>query len=190
MSSVQANANAVREAVAVFKDSDALQAAIDDLLSHGFDRADLSLLADERVVEEKLHRHFIRARELEDDPKAPRVAFVSPEAIGDAQGALIGTPMYIAAGTAAGAMTAVGGPLAAVIAATIAASGAGALLGGVLATLLGKHHSHYLEEQLAHGGLLLWVRTWDTGDEQRATDILKKHAGGDVHVHDIPTTGD
>jgi len=41
----QTHQDTVREAVGVFETIDTLQAAIDDLLSAGFDRAALSLLA-------------------------------------------------------------------------------------------------------------------------------------------------
>jgi hypothetical protein len=44
----------IREAVGVFHDPASLQEAIDELLSSGFDRAELSLLAGEHAVEEKL----------------------------------------------------------------------------------------------------------------------------------------
>jgi hypothetical protein len=33
---------------------------------------------------------------------------------------------------------------------------------------------------------LLWVRTWDAGDEERAMRILKSHSGDQVHVHALP----
>jgi hypothetical protein len=36
------------------------------------------------------------------------------------------------------------------------------------------------------GGLLLWVRTWDAADEERAVRILKAHSGDHVHVHALP----
>jgi hypothetical protein len=62
----------VREAVAVFKTAPDLEAAIDDLLESGFDRAHLSLLAPAETVDIQLGHHFIKVRELEDDPAAPR----------------------------------------------------------------------------------------------------------------------
>ena len=40
-----------------------------------------------------------------------------------------------------------------------------------------------LQEQLDHGGLLLWVRTWDVDEEERAIQILERHSARDVHVH-------
>ena len=61
--------------------------------------------------------------------------------------------------------------------------GAGGLVGAWLAKLLGDQRARRVQEQLAHGGLLLWVRTWDAEEESRAIKILKRHSGRDVHVH-------
>jgi len=47
---VEQEARTVREAVGVFNRSEDLQDAIDELLSSGFDRAELSLLASEHAV--------------------------------------------------------------------------------------------------------------------------------------------
>ena len=174
---------APREAVAVFQNEDDLQAAIDELLSHGFDRAAISLLASEHAVEEKLGHSYQKVTDLEDDQDAPRAAFVSTESIGDAEGALIGAPLYIAATATVGAILVSGGTLAAAIAGAAVAGGAGAYVGSVLAKLLDDQHVHHLEEQLERGGLLLWVRTRDTRGENRAVDILGRHSGKDVHVH-------
>jgi len=55
-----------------------------------------------------------------------------------------------------------------------------------LAKWVSDHHAHYLQEQIDHGGLLLWVRTRDSEHEKRAVDILSKHSGRDVHVHQFP----
>ena len=101
------------EAVGVFEDAASLQAAIDDLLTAGFDRAELSLLADEATVERKLGHAYAKPAELEDDPQVPRTAYVSTEARGDAQGGLIGALVYVGAVAAAGAVVASGGTLAA-----------------------------------------------------------------------------
>jgi hypothetical protein len=30
---------------------------------------------------------------------------------------------------------------------------------------------------------LLWVRTWNTEDEERAVEILKRHSASEIHVH-------
>ncbi|MCC3305894.1 hypothetical protein [Sneathiella sp. HT1-7] len=184
MSSDQVKSQA-REAVAVFDKVESLQAAIDELESSGFDRADLSLLAGETTVEEKLGHAYTKVAELEDNPDVPTIAYIPTESIGEAEGALIGTPMYIAAATTAGIMAVAGGPIALTIAAVAAAGAAGGLIGTVLATFLDKHHADYLQDQLDHGGLVLWVRARDEPHGQEAVTILKKHSAHDVHLHGV-----
>jgi hypothetical protein len=176
----------IRETVGVFDRPETLQEAIDDLLSSGFDRAELSLLAGEKTVDEKLGHKYRKIAELEDDPIVPRCCYVSTESIGDAEGGLIGGLMYVGATAAAGAVVASGGTLALVIATAAVAGGVGGLFGSLLAKWVGDHHAHHLQEQLDHGGLLLWVRTWDAERETRASEILSRHSGRDVHVHTLP----
>ena len=62
----------VREAVGVFDTADALQAAIDELQTSGFDLADISLMTSEHVVEEKLGHRYKKVAEMEDDANVPR----------------------------------------------------------------------------------------------------------------------
>ena len=173
----------VREAVGYFDNAEDLEAAIDELLVSGFNRAEISLLATEDAVEQKLHHKYRKVSELEDDPEVPRASYIPTESIGAADGALVFTPLYVAAVSAIGAIVASGGSLLAVIVGAVAAGGAGGALGGVFAKIVGDHRAKYLEDQLKHGGLLLWVRTWDKADEAHAVEILKKHSGHDVHVH-------
>lgn len=172
-----------REAVGVFETADDLQNAIDDLLTNGFNRAELSLLASEEAVTKKLGHTYRKVSEMEDDPEAPRIAYVSTATIGDAEGALIGAPLYVAAILAAAVVVVSGGGLAAAIAGAAVAGGAGAAIGAVLARLFGRQQAERIEQQLERGGLLLWVRTWDEEDEKRACAILAENGGKDVHVH-------
>jgi hypothetical protein len=185
---VEEEVRTVREAVGVFNRPEELQSAIDELLSSGFDRAELSLLASEHAVEEKLGHRYEKVSVLADDPTVPREAYVSTEAIGGAEGGLIGGLMYVGAVAAAGAIVISGGTLATAIGATMLAGGVGALIGSILAKWVGDHHSHYLQEQLDRGGLLLWVRTWDGEDEKLAVNILRKYSASGVHVHALPAS--
>jgi hypothetical protein len=178
--------NVIREAVGVFDSAETLQEAIDDLLSSGFNRAELSLVAAEKTVEEKLGHKYQKIAELEDDPIVPRCCYVSTESIGEAEGGLIGGLMYVGATAAAGAVVVSGGTVALVIAAAALAGGVGGLLGSIVAKWVGDHHAHHLQDQLDHGGLLLWVRTWNANDEKRAIEIMSKHSGRDVHLHSLP----
>jgi hypothetical protein len=180
-------AESSHEAVGVFDSAEAFQAATDELLSSGFDRADLSILASERAVEEKLGHLYRRVDELEDNPKVPRAAYVSTEAIGDAKGALIGGLTFVGGVGAAGAMAAAGGALAGIIVAAAALGGASGLIGSTLGKMVEQHHADHLQAQLEKGGLLLWVRTRDTEHEVRAEGILRKHGAIDVHIHDLPS---
>jgi len=175
----------LREAVGVFTNASDFQAAIDELLSSGFHRAELSVLAGEDAVYEKLGSSYANAGAVTDDPDIVRATYVSPEAIGDAQGGMVGVLLYAGATIAAGAVAISGGTIIAAIVAATIAGGAGGIVGSVLAKWLGDHHAHYLQMQIDHGGLLLWVRTRDAKAEVRAIDILMKHSSRDVNVHTL-----
>lgn len=183
---VSLNRPTVREAVGVFHDADTFYEAIDELQASGFDSAQLSLMAGQHAVEEKLGHALEKVNEAEDDPTVPRVAYMQPEAIGGAKGAIIGSLMYVGAVAAVGAVVASGGALAAAIPVAVAAGGAGGAIGAILGRFLDRHHANYLQQQLDHGGLLLWVRTWNAEQEKKACEILSKHSGEDIHVHEIP----
>ncbi|MGD9538127.1 MAG: hypothetical protein AB7P52_10900 [Alphaproteobacteria bacterium] len=183
---LQSEVDTVREAVGVFDSHDRMQAAIDELLISGFDRAELSLLASEKAAEEKLGGRYKRVTELEDDSRAPRTVYVDTESRGGAAGGLIGGLMYVGGVVAVGAVAASGGTLAAIVGAAALAGGAGALIGSLLAGWIGDRHARYIQEQLDRGGLLLWVRTWDAEKEKRAVEIMSRHSGRDVHVHTLP----
>lgn len=175
----------IREAVGVFESEENLAAAIYDLQTHGFARHDLSVLADASTVEKKLGNKYKRVEQMEDDPSVPRTVFVSKEATGIAEGALIGTPMYVAATAATGIVVASGGELLAAIVAAAGGGVAGALLGVILAKLLGDYRENYIQKQIERGGLLLWVRIQNKEQEQTALNILRKYSAHDAHIHTL-----
>lgn len=175
------------EAVGIFHDAKDLQAAVDDLLSQGFNRMDLSILASETAIEEKLHEAYVPARDLEDRVQVPTTAFISKDSIGDGMGAVIGTLVYVPGMIGAAAVAASGGAMAAALAATLIAGGVGGSIGVVIAGLIGKHHSDEIEKHMLAGGLLLWVRTRDEQHEERALAILAGHNAEGVHLHTLPS---
>jgi len=177
----------VCEVVGVFHKAEDLESAIDELLSSGFDRAELSLLASEAAVAEKLGGYYRTTSDMADDPAVPRAAFVSSAAIGDAEGALIGGLAYVGATVAIGTVVMSGGALAAAVTAAVLAGGTGGLIGSVLAHWVGHHHAAYLHDQIENGGLLLWVRAWNASDEARALEIIGKHAADKVHSRSVCT---
>lgn len=163
-----------------------MQAAIDELQSHGFMRHEISVLAGEKAIEDKLGHLYRRVEQAEDDPKAPRMMFITTEEVGVAMAAAVGVPLFIAATTTAGAIVVSGGALldALIYAATAGVVGAG--IGSMLATFIAKRRAEYLQKQIEHGGLLLWVHLRSPDMEKLAKKILLKHAAQDVHIHDIP----
>jgi hypothetical protein len=175
------------EAVAVFHDVTAFQAAVDDLLNHEhFDHADLSVLASERAVLGKLGRSYTSTRELEDDPDVPRAGYIPDETVGNAKGALIAASAYFPAVLGSLAVISAGATVPVAIAAAVLAGGTGAAFGGALAGLVGRERAWNLQQHIDHGGLLLWVRTNGAEHERVALETLKKHGGEDVHLHVLP----
>lgn len=152
--------------------ADSLQAAIDDLQMHGFARYELSILADENAVTEKLGHIYKRVEEVEDDPKVPRTIFVPKETIAEAEGALFSTPLYIAAVTATAVVVTSGGTLATAIGAAMTGGLGGAALGMLLAALFDNYHTDYIQNQIEHGGLLLWVHLRSPDLENKAKEML------------------
>lgn len=173
----------IPEAVGVFDTFETLQTAFYDLRAVGFSRYDISLLADENVLKEKLGQSYWRSDHLEDDPRAPRAAFVSEEAIGELEGAIAGGFFFLGSYIAMAAMLTPASTLAASIAAIAIGGSPAAVIGAILARRVGQHHKEYYATQIKHGGILLWVRVADKEKEKLAVKIMKGHSGRDVHVH-------
>ena len=175
-----------REAVGLFHGEKALESAVDELLINGFNHADLSLLAADRAIEDRLGHKFERVADLEDDPGVAFQAFVDSDSRTEGKGVLIGGLFYVGAVAAAGMVVASGGAVAALILGVAAGGGAGGLVGVLLARFLEKHHAHALQEHLDKGGLLLWVHTPDEEHERSALDILRRAGAEDAHAHSLP----
>jgi hypothetical protein len=179
---------AVREAVGVFADERSYQQAIDELLSSGFDHGDISMLAAESAVQQKLKNSYTQTTDLADTSgqDVQRRHYVATESVGNAKGVMIGGLVYVGALVAAGPVILSGGTLAAAIAAAAVAGGAGGFLGSVLSKWLGDSEGRHLQTQLENGGILLWVHTRDAEHERRALEIMNRHSGRDVHSHELP----
>ncbi|MCP5365569.1 MAG: hypothetical protein H6905_10155 [Hyphomicrobiales bacterium] len=178
----------VREAVGVFQHWNNLQGAVDDLLAHGFDRSEISLLAGEKTVEAKLGHVYQKVSEIEDDPQVPRAAFMGRDSLTEAKAFAVSGLGYVGAVAAVGAVVASGGTAAAAILAAVGAGLGGAGLGTVLSKALGRERAHDMEAQLNKGGLVLWVRVRDSEHEAAAVATLNAHKADDVHVHDLPAS--
>jgi len=176
------------EAVAVFDNAARLQDAIDELLTQNFDHAELSVPADPETIRQAIGHEFKNVDELEDDPDVPRVTHVPLEIIGNAQGAVIGLATYVPAVAAALWVMSSGGSLLWAIIAATAGGVIGAAIGTLIARRIGSRHERMLYNQIARGGVVLWVRTHDADHEQCAVATLKRHGGRHVHLH-VPEPG-
>lgn len=175
--------NVVREAVAVFEDVSSLEAAVGELRAVGFPESAISLLAGHDSVEKKLGRMYQRVEELEDDPRAPRTAFVSEKNLDERESWVLGSLTYLPTLLAAGTVVASAGAVAAAIVGTAVG---GALIGTVFTHWMDRRHADWLQEQLDRGGILLWVSTPTAEDERKAIDVLTKYSAHDIHIHEIP----
>jgi hypothetical protein len=171
----------IREAVAVFDEAERLESAVSELQSSGIDRSELSFLAHPSLTG-RLPSDLRRAAE---DPATPREPVVSDTDL--RQGRVLGTGLAatIAAFAAAGFTVATGGVAAAVAVAALAAAGGVGAASTLVGRKLADDQMSFLDEQLARGGVLLWVRTRDAASEQTVLEVLRRHSA-DVYLHDSP----
>lgn len=170
-----------KEVVALFHAESDLGCALAALTDADFDADRISLLASCEAVEAKLGARYCKVADLEDRPDAPRVAYVPAGEESEYQNALIGAFTYVAA--AFGLILASSGGLASMLLAGTAAGGTVASAGEVLKWLVGRDHLRRHQEQLACGGLLLWVRVETNRERTTAIRLLRDAGGEDVHVH-------
>jgi outer membrane lipoprotein SlyB len=176
----------VREVAGVFRAREPLEAAVADLTLAGFDRNDIDLMATSDAIERKLGGLYIAAEDLADVPRAPRRAFVAREDVVIPTAGAASILSFVGAAVGAFAVVASGGAVA--LAAAAAAIG-GTATGGVgalaLSRFLEEKRAKELEALLATGGIILWVRVSSPEREDKAQEILRKHGGEAVRVHEI-----
>ncbi|MDX1711908.1 MAG: hypothetical protein R3316_12320 [Rhodovibrionaceae bacterium] len=176
----------VKEAVGIFESAENLEKAVDGLQVAGFDRAQLSLLATDEALRGAFGERYTATRDLEDETGVPYAAYPEEDSKVEAKATAVSALAYVGAVASAAAVVASGGAVGAALGAAVAAGGAGGAVGAYLSRFIEERYAHVLEEQLAHGGLLLWVQTPDDEAETKARDILTESGAKDVHVHDIP----
>jgi len=160
------------DVVAVFDTLEQLEAAVFDLETRGFDRSAFSVLGTETAVERRLGRRYRHVSELADRPDAPRETFFGRVSRLEAE-------FGPAAGLAAvGVMAVLGSGVVPVV---VAAAG-GAAIGAAIGGLIHRHDAARVAEQLARGGLLLWVTVRDAAQERTAMERLRVHTAQQVHV--------
>ena len=165
----------MREVVGAFDRLEDLDEAVFELETRGFDRAAFSVLGNEAAVENRLGKRYRSVSELADNPEAPRETFFGHVSRLEAT-------YGPAAGLAAiGALLMAGGGVIPVL----VAAASGAAIGSAIGALIHHHEAARVAEQLAGGGLLLWVNLRNPDQEKTAIEVLQTHHAHDVHAHDL-----
>ncbi len=156
------DADEIREVVGLFRTRESFDRAVEALLSAGFVREDLSVLASHTSLEA-----------ADTHPPSPR---------DDALAALVGELKWAFPLTTAGLLAVVGGPITAPLAALVAAGVGGVAIKEYLDELTSHPDTDAFAEALKAGGVILWVATPDEDAERRAADALEAAGGENVHL--------
>jgi hypothetical protein len=175
----------VREVAGVFHAYDPLDAAADDLLQAGFDRADVDIIGDLRVAYRRIGA-YVAPEELADVSVAPRRPYFNRQDVAVATSVVAGTlacivgmaVAYDAAVSSVSTGVAVG-------AALVAALAAGGVVAGFVARHLGRRAPEGMEWLVPERGIIIWVRVRSPEQERAAQAILRSHGAQAVRVHEI-----
>ena len=170
------------EAVAVFDDQKELQDSVDELQSVGFNRADFSVLTAWSHLEKTLGHKLDTVEDALNNPNVPRSIQVSTRSLGTAQGVLIFLPLYVGSLCGIGFAASGGAGLVATSLAAMAGGLIGAALGIAPALLIKRRYRRRIEDQIDHGGLVLWVAADDRDRAERAKKVLKSHHAQEVRL--------
>ncbi|MEY2457844.1 MAG: hypothetical protein QOK06_2987 [Acidimicrobiaceae bacterium] len=175
----------VREVAGVFHRRWAIEAAVEDLLLNGFDRADIDRLAGLDEVRRRL-KVYVSPEEAADLTPAPRQPVFKRD---DITAALVATVSVIgaAAGVAAafGILVSGGGGWSAGVIGTLVGLGAGGIAALVMARVFRREDLSGLEWLDFDRGVVLWVRVRSAEREAMAQDILRRNGGRAVRIHEI-----
>jgi len=173
----------LREAVALFDNEKDMQAAVDDLESHGFSNAAISRPIRPDALEKAVNHKIENVAEIEDDASVPRQAHADIDSKTQGTTIILLIPLYVALLVGAGVAAAQGLEVWQTVVISVMMGLIGAAFGGGLAYFIVHRRSERERREQAWGGLLMWVRTGSREQERRAIAILSRHAGRDVHLH-------
>lgn len=169
-----------RELVAAFDSAEAVEKAVSELTSAGWDRAELSML----VQQNALDPEHVPAAPTE-DPEAAHAAVVSDPDIRNTRTMAASMAGVVAAFVASEATIMTGGAVLAAIIGAAAAGGGAAAAVSALGWAADEKHDDFLRQQIEKGGIGLWVRVASPEQEARARDILTRNGGHGLRLHDI-----
>jgi hypothetical protein len=175
----------VREVAGVFHSRRAVEAAFEDLLLNGFDRADIDRLASLDEVRRRL-KVYVSPEEAADLTPTPRRPIFSPDDItagvavtGSMVGAAVGIAVVFVILASGGDGRSAG------IAGTLAGIGAGWIAALLLARMFRRDQLRGLDWIEFDRGIILWVRVRSAEHEAMAQDILRRNGGHAIRTHEI-----
>ena len=175
----------VREVAGLFHSRQALEDAVEDLLSNGFDRADIDQLASLDEVRRRLGI-YVASEELADLAATPRRPAFTRD---DRTIVLVLTASVLAAAAgcavALGMLASGGDDWSAGILGALFGLGLGAAAALVTSRTFRSDELRGLESLQTHYGIVLWVRVHSAEHEVKAQDILRRNGGRAVRVHEI-----
>jgi hypothetical protein len=172
-----------REIVATFASAESLEAAIGALSGAGWDRAEMSLMAEPGMLPTGDDAIDGDTRQLADDPDVERKSVIADTDVRQGRALAAGMTGVVGAFLASGATIMSGGTaLAAVIGAAVVGGGAGAAVEAI-GNGIDSHRAAYLRRQIERGGIVLWAKLRDPDQEQTARAIMQRCGASDVHVH-------
>ncbi|MEA2950579.1 MAG: hypothetical protein QOJ96_99 [Alphaproteobacteria bacterium] len=175
-----------REVTGVFHSRKKLDAAAQDLLVAGIDRADIDVSASLDELQRRLNYKSLPAPEIADHPAAARQPFVGKDDVVNADAVAGGIAGCVVAVALAFYLISRGtAPLAVGFFSVLS----GLVVGGVAVLLvrrrLRREHTLGLDKLSEAQGLVIWVRVRSPEKEAEAQEILRRHGGEAVHVHEI-----
>ncbi len=173
----------LREAVAVFDDADRIQDAVDDLELHGFSNAAISRPVSPELIEESLQYEIHSVEQIEDNSEVPREAFVDMHSRAERTIVLLFIPVYIGASIAIGIAAANGMETWQTITLILMMSLIGIAAGGIYSYRMFRRKMDRIKREEELGGHVLWVRTGNIEQENKALLILSRNKGHHVHMH-------
>jgi hypothetical protein len=175
-----------REVTGVFHSRKALDAAVQDLLVAGIDRADIDVSASLDELQRRLNYKPIPAADIADNPAAARQPFVGEDDVINTDavvGSIVGC--IVAVALAFYLLTRGMAPLAVGFFSILS----GVVVGGAAVLLarrrLRRERALGLEKLAEAQGLLIWVRVRSPDKEAEAQEILARHGGKAVHIHEM-----
>ena len=173
-----------REIVGTFASPEAIETAVAQLASAGWDRAEMSLLGPKHLLNP--HKDAVpESGVVADDPHSRHAAVVNHDDVRQGRTLAAGMAGTGGAFIAAGATILTGGSLLIDIVGSAALGGGAAALVEALGKRTEDEREEFLDKQIERGGIVLWAMLDGSRSEMTARAIFEQCGAADIHVHEF-----